>query len=97
MVNIILLFTVFSNTNSSTYTIIISSLCIVILLVDVFPRISKKHFVFNFVSITQGLLLISILFCSKILLDKYAPDHSATPFLSSIAPTSPCTPPVETT
>ena len=71
MVNIIVLFTVFSNTNSSTYTIIISCLWIVILLIDIFPRISKKHFVFNFVSITEGLILVSIVLCSKILLDKY--------------------------
>lgn len=65
------MFTLFSNTNSQTYSIIITSLCVLLILFDIIPKISKKHIVFNIVCIAEGLILISMIICAKILLDKY--------------------------
>lgn len=67
-----MLFTVFSNTNSLTYSIVISCLYVVLVLIDIFPKVAKKHYVFNFVGISEGLILLGVLICKKLIIDKYS-------------------------
>jgi hypothetical protein len=68
--NIVLLFTLFQKTKSLTYSIVIACFDTLLAMIDFLPRISKKHEVFYFVGFAESLVLVSLLICQKLLIDK---------------------------
>lgn len=66
----ILFWTLFKYTNSIVYSIIGTCLCFVLIVLDFIPKVSQKHFVFNFITIAEAIVLTSMIFCGKILIDK---------------------------